>query len=173
MSVFVLGIFVLCEDSEQTRVLLTSAAYVHLKHAEVSKFTRNLSPASRAILLSGPAGLSLFSLSLLSLVNICSKVVIFALGSDLFVSIEELYQQMLAKALAHYFEAKLLLLDITDFSLKVKFIHFITFLWGFFLFELLFNLVFLMIQIQGKYGTAVKEHVSFLTYKTCDLNFSL
>ncbi|KAF3448638.1 hypothetical protein FNV43_RR09351 [Rhamnella rubrinervis] len=73
--------------SEQTRVLLTSAAYVHLKHAEVSKYTRNLSPASRAILLSGPA---------------------------------ELYQQMLAKALAHYFEAKLLLLDITDFSLKIQ-----------------------------------------------------
>ncbi|GAB2227651.1 hypothetical protein Droror1_Dr00009478 [Drosera rotundifolia] len=41
--------------SEQTRVLLTSAAYVHLKHSEVSKFTRNLSPGSRAILLSGPA----------------------------------------------------------------------------------------------------------------------
>ncbi|XP_044485331.1 putative cell division cycle ATPase [Mangifera indica] len=73
--------------SEQTRELLTSAAYVHLKHAEVSKFTRNLSPASRAILLSGPA---------------------------------ELYQQMLAKALAHFFEAKLLLLDVTDFSLKIQ-----------------------------------------------------
>ncbi|GMN31845.1 hypothetical protein TIFTF001_003423 [Ficus carica] len=73
--------------SEQTRVLLTSAAYVHLKHAEVSKYTRNLSPASRAILLSGPT---------------------------------ELYQQMLAKALAHYFEAKLLLLDVTDFSLKIQ-----------------------------------------------------
>ncbi|KAL5814263.1 hypothetical protein ACOSQ4_024904 [Xanthoceras sorbifolium] len=73
--------------SEQTRVLLTSAAYVHLKHAEVSKYTRNLSPASRTILLSGPA---------------------------------ELYQQMLAKALAHYFEAKLLLLDATDFSLKIQ-----------------------------------------------------
>ncbi|XP_022942393.1 calmodulin-interacting protein 111-like isoform X1 [Cucurbita moschata] len=73
--------------SEQTRVVLTSAAYVHLKHAEVSKFTRNLSPASRAILLSGPT---------------------------------ELYQQMLAKALAHYFEAKLLLLDITAFSLKIQ-----------------------------------------------------
>jgi hypothetical protein len=43
-------------DSEQTRVLLTSAAYVHLKHADVSKYIRNLSPASRAILLSGPAG---------------------------------------------------------------------------------------------------------------------
>ncbi|KAK7358561.1 hypothetical protein VNO77_00494 [Canavalia gladiata] len=73
--------------SEQTRVLLTSAAYVHLKHAEVSKYTRNLAPASRTILLSGPA---------------------------------ELYQQMLAKALAHYFEAKLLLLDVTDFSLKIQ-----------------------------------------------------
>lgn len=83
--------------SEQTRMLLTSAAYVHLKEADFSKYTRNLSPASRAILLSGPA---------------------------------ERYQQMLAKALAHYFEAKLLLLDVTDFSLK----------------------------IQSKYGSANKEH---------------
>jgi hypothetical protein len=49
-------IFPDCNDSEQTRVLLTSAAYVHLKHAEASKYTRNLSPASRTILLSGPAG---------------------------------------------------------------------------------------------------------------------
>ncbi|KAK4431399.1 hypothetical protein Salat_0902000 [Sesamum alatum] len=73
--------------SERTRVLLTSAAYVHLKHFDVSRHARNLSPASRAILLSGPA---------------------------------ELYQQMLAKALAHYFEAKLLLLDISDFSLKMQ-----------------------------------------------------
>ncbi|RVW43119.1 putative AAA domain-containing protein C24B10.10c [Vitis vinifera] len=77
-----------CGNSEQTRVLLTSAAYVHLKQAEFSKYTRNLSPASRAILLSGPAGAT--------------------------------YQQMLAKALAHYFEAKLLLLDVTDFSLKIQ-----------------------------------------------------
>ncbi|GFP81038.1 uncharacterized aaa domain-containing protein c24b10.10c [Phtheirospermum japonicum] len=76
--------------SERTRVLLTSAAYVHLKHLDVSKHTRNLSPASRAILLSGPA---------------------------------ELYQQMLAKALAHHFEAKLLLLDINDFSLKIQSKH--------------------------------------------------
>ena len=73
--------------SEQTRVLITSAAYVHLKRAEVSKYTRNLSPASRAILLSGPA---------------------------------ELYQQQLAKALAHYFQVKLLLLDVTNFSLKIQ-----------------------------------------------------
>ncbi|KAH6825072.1 P-loop containing nucleoside triphosphate hydrolases superfamily protein [Perilla frutescens var. hirtella] len=72
--------------SEQTRVLLTSAAFVHLKKGDFSKHTRNLGPASRTILLSGPA---------------------------------ELYQQMLAKALAHYFEAKLLLLDVNDFSLKM------------------------------------------------------
>jgi len=37
-----------------------------------------------------------------------------------FSCLKELYQQMLAKALAHYFEAKLLLLDLTDFSLKVS-----------------------------------------------------
>ena len=73
--------------SERTRVVLTSAAYVHLKHLDVSKHTRNLSPASRAILLSGPA---------------------------------ELYQQVLAKALAHNFEAKLLLLDLNDFSHKMQ-----------------------------------------------------
>ncbi|KAL6127637.1 hypothetical protein ACLB2K_071000 [Fragaria x ananassa] len=72
---------------ERTRMLLTSAAYVHLKHSDLSKHTRNLSPASRAILLSGPA---------------------------------ELYHQMLAKALAHFFESKLLLLDVTDFSIKIQ-----------------------------------------------------
>ncbi|ONK66400.1 uncharacterized protein A4U43_C06F7450 [Asparagus officinalis] len=72
---------------DQTHAVLTSAAFVHLKQAEITKYTRKLSPASRAILLSGPA---------------------------------ELYQQMLAKALAHHFEAKLLLLDITDFSLKMQ-----------------------------------------------------
>ncbi|KAL2337233.1 hypothetical protein Fmac_011679 [Flemingia macrophylla] len=75
------------DNSEQTRVLLTSVAYVHLKHAEVSKHTRNLTLASRTILLSRPT---------------------------------ELYEQMLAKALAHYFDAKLLLLDLTDFSLKIQ-----------------------------------------------------
>ncbi|KAL1319449.1 hypothetical protein HN51_071739 [Arachis hypogaea] len=73
--------------SEKTRVLLTSAAHVHLKHLDFSKHTRNLSPASRAILLSGPG---------------------------------ELYQQMLARALAHSFESKLLLLDINDFSVKMQ-----------------------------------------------------
>ncbi|KAG9134362.1 hypothetical protein Leryth_016252 [Lithospermum erythrorhizon] len=73
--------------SEQTRVLLKSAAFVHLKHLDVSKHTRNLSPASRTILLSGPA---------------------------------ELYQQALAEALAQYFGAKLLLLDMNEFSRKLR-----------------------------------------------------
>ncbi|XP_076946369.1 uncharacterized protein LOC143617816 [Bidens hawaiensis] len=73
--------------SERTRWLLTSAAYVHLKHLDVYKYTRNLSPASRAILLSGPA---------------------------------EFYHQKLAKALSHDFEAKLLILDIVNFSVKMQ-----------------------------------------------------
>ncbi|KAE8662159.1 Spastin [Hibiscus syriacus] len=70
---------------ERTREMLTSTAYVQLKHYDVSRHTRNLSPVSKAILLSGPA---------------------------------ELYQQMLAKAMAHYFKSKLLLMDVSDFSLK-------------------------------------------------------
>lgn len=49
--------FLLCFDSERMKMLLTSAAYVHLKHMDVSRHTRNLSPASRAILLSGPSGM--------------------------------------------------------------------------------------------------------------------
>ncbi|KAK9075367.1 hypothetical protein SSX86_003690 [Deinandra increscens subsp. villosa] len=73
--------------SERTRWLLTSAAYVHLKHLDVTKYTRNLSPASRAILLSGPA---------------------------------EFYHQKLAKALSHDFEAKLLMIDIANFSVKMQ-----------------------------------------------------
>lgn len=76
--------------SEQTKALLTSAAFVYLKEEQFSKYTRNLSPASRAILLLGHA---------------------------------EPYHQMLAKALAHYFEAKLLLLDATDFCLKLQSKH--------------------------------------------------
>ncbi|WVZ99744.1 hypothetical protein U9M48_045002 [Paspalum notatum var. saurae] len=73
--------------SEQTREVLISAAFVHLKKAELSKHIRNLSAASRAILLSGPT---------------------------------EPYLQSLAKALSHYFKARLLILDATDFSLRIQ-----------------------------------------------------
>ncbi|KAI3803272.1 hypothetical protein L1987_31422 [Smallanthus sonchifolius] len=79
------SICICLHDLERTRWLLTSAAYVHLKHLDVSKYTRNLAPASRAILLSGPA---------------------------------EFYHQKLAKALSHDFEAKLLMVDIVNFSIK-------------------------------------------------------
>ncbi|XP_062180819.1 peroxisomal ATPase PEX6-like [Phragmites australis] len=73
--------------SEQTKEVLISAAFVHLKKAELSKHIRNLSAASRAILLSGPT---------------------------------EPYLQSLAGALSHYFKARLLILDITDFSLRIQ-----------------------------------------------------
>ncbi|KAG5004946.1 hypothetical protein JHK86_029085 [Glycine max] len=72
--------------SERIRFVLTSTGYVYLKQ-DFSKHLRNLHPASRAILLSGPA---------------------------------EPYQQNLARALAHYFKSKLLLLDITDFLLEMQ-----------------------------------------------------
>lgn len=80
----------------------------------------------------------------------------------------EPYHQMLAKALAHYFESKLLLLDVTDFSIKVTR-------------SALFhhppsqkkkkNLAphtiiiichFCILQMQSKYGCTRKESVSIL-----------
>ncbi|CAI0546422.1 unnamed protein product [Linum tenue] len=111
--------------SERTRILLTSAAYVHLKDFDFSKHTRNLSPASRTILLSGPF---------------------------------ELYQQMLARALAHHFDSKLLLLDATDFSVKVKQLLFIksSILWQF-MRNFINNFVFGLLQLLNKYGCTKKE----------------
>nr|XP_004496508.1 uncharacterized AAA domain-containing protein C16E9.10c-like [Cicer arietinum] len=73
--------------SVNIQILLIRAGYVYFKQDNLLRHTRNLSPVSRAILLSGPA---------------------------------ELYQQNIARALARYFESKLLLLDITDFSLKMQ-----------------------------------------------------
>ncbi|XP_061344666.1 uncharacterized protein LOC133290581 [Gastrolobium bilobum] len=72
--------------SDKTRVLLTSAGNIYLKQ-DFNKHMRNLSPPSRAILLSGHA---------------------------------ELYHHMLSVALAHNFQSKLMLLDITDFSLEMQ-----------------------------------------------------
>ncbi|KAG8069184.1 hypothetical protein GUJ93_ZPchr0005g15503 [Zizania palustris] len=73
--------------SERTKEVLISAAFVHLKQADLSKHIRNLCAASRAILLSGPT---------------------------------EPYLQSLARALSHYYKAQLLLLDVTDFSLRIQ-----------------------------------------------------
>uniref|UniRef100_A0A0E0GTE1 AAA+ ATPase domain-containing protein n=1 Tax=Oryza nivara TaxID=4536 RepID=A0A0E0GTE1_ORYNI len=73
--------------SERTKEVLISAAFVHLKQADLSKHIRNLCAASRAILLSGPT---------------------------------EPYLQSLARALSHYYKAQLLILDVTDFSLRIQ-----------------------------------------------------
>lgn len=99
--------------------MLTSAALFHLKKSDLSKHTRNLSPASRTILLSGPAG-KLFLKCLFEFAN-SSSLAFYIIGCIyLFFVYSEFYQQLLAKALAHHFEAKLLLLDATDFSQKVS-----------------------------------------------------
>jgi hypothetical protein len=55
--------------SEQTKEVLISAAFVHLKQTDLSKHIRNLSAASRAILLSGPTGSPLTSWFLLHCVG--------------------------------------------------------------------------------------------------------
>lgn len=105
---------------ERTRMLLTSAAYVHLKHSDLSKHTRNLSPASRAILLSGPTGMP-FGNDYVFLLTCLCLFFFFFLRANLTACLipTEPYHQMLAKALAHDFQSKLLLLDVTDFSIKV------------------------------------------------------
>lgn len=96
---------------------LTSAAYFHLKQADFSKHTRNLSPASRAILLSGPTGMLSWSYGS----TIHASFILIRTNDFYFFLVlsEELYRQMLAKALAHSFDAKLLLLDVTEFTLRV------------------------------------------------------
>lgn len=110
--------------SERTHALLTNAAYVHLKHFDVSKHTRNLSPASRAILLSGPAGMvNWWSKTHCTSFSFPEKFQV-VISSESLTNVDvvwsvEFYQQALARALAHHFEAKLLLLDLNDFSLKV------------------------------------------------------
>ncbi|KAL5069778.1 hypothetical protein RYX36_020665 [Vicia faba] len=72
--------------SEKTKILLTSAGYVHLTQHQLYKHVKNLSPINRAILLCGPG---------------------------------EFYQQCLAKALANYFESKILFLDLNYLSTKM------------------------------------------------------
>ncbi|XP_057516053.1 uncharacterized protein LOC130797476 isoform X2 [Amaranthus tricolor] len=66
--------------SENTKNVLISASYIHLKHKEHAKYTSELPTVNPRILLSGPAG-------------------------------SEIYQEMLAKALAKHFGAKLLVFD--------------------------------------------------------------
>ncbi|XP_042502189.1 uncharacterized protein LOC122079629 [Macadamia integrifolia] len=66
--------------SENTKNVLISAVFIHLKRKEYAKYTSELPTVSPRILLSGPAG-------------------------------SEIYQEMLSKALANHFGAKLLIFD--------------------------------------------------------------
>ncbi|XP_019089766.1 PREDICTED: uncharacterized protein LOC104730955 [Camelina sativa] len=66
--------------SENTKSILITTSYVHLKKKEYAKYTSNMTTLNPRILLSGPTG-------------------------------SEIYQEMLAKALANHFEAKLLIFD--------------------------------------------------------------
>nr|XP_016509713.1 PREDICTED: uncharacterized protein LOC107827147 isoform X3 [Nicotiana tabacum] len=71
--------------SENTKNVLIASSYIHLKHKEQVKYTSELPTINPRILLSGPAA-----------------------GS-------EIYQEMLAKALAQYYGAKLLIFDSHSF----------------------------------------------------------
>ena len=68
---------------------------------------------------------------------------------------------MLAKALAHDFESKLLLLDVSDFSMKVTMNKFHSFSLCFHWIVLILSIISLL-QMQSKYGCSKKESVSFL-----------
>ncbi|XP_071693882.1 uncharacterized protein [Rutidosis leptorrhynchoides] len=70
--------------SENTKMVLIAASYIHLKHRDKVKYASELPTVNPRILLSGPAG-------------------------------SEIYQEMLAKALAHYYGAKLLIFDSHSF----------------------------------------------------------
>lgn len=68
---------------------------------------------------------------------------------------------MLAQALAHYCEAKLLLLDVTDFSVKVSCTHEVVHFSCFF-FSVVSPFAYFL-QIQSKYGSSKKNMVRFLS----------
>lgn len=107
--------------SDQTKEVLISAAFVHLRKAELSKHIRNLSAASRAILLSGPTGWSPQALKSIRFESCCSATLCLLMVILLLTaSCAEPYLQSLAKALSHYFKARLLILDANDFSLRVS-----------------------------------------------------
>jgi len=93
--------------------MLLSCAYIHLEHKEFIKYTSDISSVNNRILLSGPSGMPPFSdpyfrgQSILGCLAFLTSTLLFAafsIGS-------EIYQEILAKALAKYFGARLLLVD--------------------------------------------------------------
>lgn len=93
--------------SENTKNVLVAACFMHLMHKEHEKFTADLTTINPRILLSGPAGVWVLYYCFPSFsVSICSLNCQFCL-----VAGSEIYQEMLVKALAKYFGAKLLIFD--------------------------------------------------------------
>ena len=94
---------------------MITASFIHLKKSEFTKFTAELPTVSPRILLSGPAG------ELLYLYLYCPESLSSPLHSQhdlLFINISagsEIYQEMLSKALANHFGAKLLIFDTNQF----------------------------------------------------------
>jgi hypothetical protein len=121
--------------------------------------TRNLSPVTRAILLSGPAGILLCTSSLLSCKNYFGFQ-ITQLTLVIFSFFEEFYKEELAKALAHYFESKLLFLDVNYFSSKVVFLHLFTLLALICVIYVIIPFMFSLVQMPAKYRCPTKEPVS-------------
>lgn len=97
--------------------MLIAASFIQLKHKDQAKYTSQFPTLNPRILLSGPAGLvvrvrvivftkyySSFCAWVQASINISCLFIFAFSGSDI-------YQEMLAKALAQYFGAKLLIFD--------------------------------------------------------------
>jgi hypothetical protein len=78
----------------------------------------------------------------------------------IFSFFEEFYKEELAKALAHYFESKLLFLDVNYFSSKVVFLHLFTLLALICVIYVIIPFMFSLVQMPAKYRCPTKEPVS-------------
>lgn len=108
-------IYILLFSSENTKNVLISASYIHLKHKEHAKYTLDLTTVHPRILLSGPAGVQFTIFLAHGGINFMhNRLVLNCRCKHSYANVfagSEIYQEMLAKALAHYFGAKLLIFD--------------------------------------------------------------
>lgn len=104
---FGLTVFIHC-DSETTKNVLIASTYIHLKCNKFAKYTSDLPTVIPRILLSGPAGKVSYSCWCILLHFKCmadSDIGHFSLPGS------EIYQEILTKALAKHFGARLLMVD--------------------------------------------------------------
>lgn len=100
-------------SSENTKNVLIAASIIHLKHKEHAKYTSELTTVNPRILLSGPAGMWVCFVILVSIIS-SIKLQNWAFPSNVNAG-SEIYQEMLTKALANYFGTKLLIFDSHSF----------------------------------------------------------